>query len=139
MDPFFGNYYDLDKEHANQRDIILFHEPYDESKYGGGVRDFDGLTYKGYQQLLELRVIDPGETQNDSPSVREIAEFLKKHPNFTAHGYATSKKRDDYRVSFEGVECGEGYTLSDVQDFFSLFKYPDSLTVDEHGMYCWYD
>lgn len=139
MDPFFGSFYDLNKDYADQRDLVLFHEPYDESKYGGGVRDFDGLTYRGYQQLLELHVIDPGETQNDSPSVMEIAEFLKKHPNFTAHGYATSKKRDDYRVSFEGVECGDGYTLSDVQDFFSLFKYPDSLTVDEHGMYCWYD
>ena len=139
MDPFFGSFYDLNKDHADQRDLVLFHEPYDESKYGGGVRDFDGLTYRGCQQLLELHVIDPGETQNDSPSVGEIAEFLKKHPNFTAHGYAVSRERDDYRVSFEGVECGEGYTLSDVQDFFSLFKYPDSLTVDEHGMYCWYD
>lgn len=130
---------DLNKANVHQRDLVLFHEPYDESKYPGGVRRYDGISYADCKELYDLKVLDPEERQNAAPSVREIVEFLKRHPNFRAHGYAVSPKRNDYRVSIEGVECGSGYDLEDVWDFFRVFEYPDELSVTEEGMRCWFD
>lgn len=130
---------ELNKKNVNQRDLILFDEPYTEEHYCGGCRRFDGVNYDDCVELLNLGVIDPEDQQNEAPPVEDIVKFLKNHPNFKAHGYAISPKRDDYRVSFEGVECGKHYTLEDVWDFFELFTYPDELSVGRDGMRCWFD
>ena len=130
---------ELNRERVHQRDLVLFNEPYDESKYAGGIRHFSELYGDDLQELFRLGVIDPRDAQNCCPNVTKIAAFLKDHKNFSAHGYAVSKKRDDYRVSLEGVACGPGYSMQDVWDFFRLFKAPDEFRVDELGMRCWYD
>lgn len=129
----------MNRELADQRDQMVFGENYDKTKYPGGVRYFDRLDAKTLRTLLYKKLADPAEQQNDAPPVSEIAEFLDGHPNFWAHGYAVSPERDDHRISLEGVECGSDYDLSDVQDFFSLFKYPDEVSVEKTGMYCWFD
>lgn len=129
----------LNTKNVNQRDLVLFGEAYDESRYCGGIRRFEGVSYADCQELLNLTVIDPKGRQNNAPTAEEIVGFLKDHPGFTAHGYAVSPKRDDYRVSFEGVECGEGYDLQDVWDFFDVFPYPDEYSVTPEGICCWYD
>lgn len=127
------------KSLADQRDQILFGENYNENKYFGGIRHYSGLGSDNLELLLKLGFADKKEKQNDAPSIGEVARFLSKHPNFTAHGYSVSPERDDHRVSVEGIECGKGYTLSDIQDFFSLLKHaPDTLRVNEDELYCWF-
>ena len=129
----------LDTGNAKQRDLILFGEPYDEAKYLGGIRCFEEVTAEDIEELLHLNVIDPEETQDNSPSTTEILEFLQRHPNFTAHGYAVSRDRGDYSVTLEGVACAGPYDMEDVWDFCSWFKFADEFEIAEYGMYCWYD
>lgn len=124
---------------ANQRDQIVFGEDYNSDKYRGGIRSFDYLSAEDLNKLLDIGLADPDEQQNEAPTTKEISNFLNDHQNFWAHGYVVSPERGDYRVSLEGVECGSDYDLSDVQDFFSLFKYPDEVRVEKTGMYCWFD
>ena len=129
----------LNTGNVNQRDLILFSEPYDEKNYHGGIRRFESLSWLDLEELFRLNVVDGEDRQNCSPSVQEVREFMKEHPIFKAHGYAVSPKRDDYRVSIEGVQCGSGFDLDDVVAFFTVFHDPDELSVDRDGIYCWFD
>ena len=129
----------MNRRFADQRDQIVFGEDYNSEKYSGGIRRFDYLSSEDLNRLLDIGLADPDEQQNEAPTTKEISKFLNDHQNFWAHGYVVSPERDDYRVSLEGVECGSDYDLSDVQDFFSLFKYPDEVSVEKTGMYCWFD
>lgn len=129
----------LDRGCIDERDYVLFHEDYRPDKYSGGIRRFEDLSYRDYEELLYLNVIDPDDRQNLAPTAKEIAEFLRSHPDFRAHGYAVSPERGDYRVSLEGVCCTEEYSLQDVIDFFELFKDPDEIKVEKNCLSCWYD
>ena len=125
---------------ANFRDEVLFHEPFNEDSYFGGIRHFIGLTYNKWERLLDLRVADPEERQNCAPTCGEIMEFIREHPNFTAHGYTVSPNRDDYRVSIEGVFCDPGFTTKDLIDTVNLFAGADEFDVsEEDGIYVWFD
>lgn len=129
----------MSRQLADRRDQIIFGQDYDKDKYSGGLRRFGRINGEDLHKLLNCGFADPEEQQNSAPTIGEISKFLDDHPNFWAHGYVISPERDDHRVSLEGVECGSDYDLSDVQDFFSLFNYPDEVTVDKTGMYCWFD
>lgn len=131
--------YYMKRQLANQRDKIVFGEYYDKDRYRGGIRYFSHMPVESLHELLKRGFADPDNQQNYAPPIKEIVQFLDKHPNFWAHGYAVSPERDDCRVSVEGVECGSDYTLSDIQDFFSTFYYPDTLRVTANGVYCCYD
>lgn len=130
----------LNKANVNKRDLILFGEDYDPRKYFGGIRRFTDLSYTGLKKLFDLDVVDPHERQNEAPEVAEFLEFLQDHAGFTAEGYAVSPERDDYRVSLEGVDCDEDFSLEDLVDFVMTFRFADEFSVDpEEGLHCWYD
>ena len=129
----------MSKQLADKRDQIIFGEDYNKDSYLGGIRRFDCLEADDLHALLDADLADREDKHNYAPSFGEIMKFLDSHPNFWAHGYAVSPERDDCRVSLEGVECGSVYDLSDVQDFFSVFKCPDDVSVTKTGMYCWFD
>ena len=78
------------------------------------------------QILLDEKFANPDETQNEAPSVQECYDFMRKYPEFTAHGYLIGKERDDYRVSIEGVE-GEAKSDQALQEFIDIFKYADEF------------
>lgn len=106
----------------------------------GGVRRFECLSAKGMEQLIALGYADPDERQNDAPSIQQIFEFCKKHPEFTMHGYAVECKRPDCRISIEGVEgMSSLYSQDAERDFLKLFKDADELIFDEDQAYCWFD
>jgi len=129
----------LNTNHVHNRDLILFNDLYNEEKYLGGIRSFDGVTYEAYHELITANAIDPDDAQNCAPTAGEIGEFLRDHPNFTAHGYAVSPKRDDYRVSFEGVSCDSAYSQNDLLDFVNLFRFADEFSIEPNYLYCWFD
>ena len=132
--------FNLDKTKVDERDIILFDEPYDQKKYCGGCRRFEGLSASDLKKLADIGVIDLEDGCNYSPTAGEILEFMQAYPMaFTAHGYAISPSRDDYRVTIEGVAQQPGSFTSKkmVEDFTMTFRFADDF--DLNPMYCWYD
>ena len=130
---------ELNREHVDQRDLIIFNEPYNSEKYLGGIRRFHELGADEIEELLGLGVLDLEDAQNRAPTAGEIFEFVREHPNFYAHGYTVSPERDDYRVTFEGVECTDAYTWEDMWAFHRVFAYPDELEITPEHVRCWYD
>ena len=141
----------LNKDDRARQAIIRAHGdicvPLSHKVAGEYIEDYDilhivNLTCEGLEELLNRKFAEPEERQNECPSIDTIYDFLQSHPNFTAHGYIVTPKRDDYRVSLEGVE-GSGCTSQDVADFARLFHWADDFIVepDESGQhcYCWFD
>ncbi len=126
---------------ADQRDQIIFGEAYDKEKYSGGIRYFDVLCLEQIEKLEQEGLLDLDERQNNSPSVREIIEFLKSRETdgWYVHGYSVSPERADCRVSFEGVGKRTPPSMQDVIDFAEMFRYADEFHVSDEGLYCWYD
>ena len=130
----------MKKLHRNEkkRDIIIYGE-HDREAYRGGWRRFENLSLDTLKQLVDQNYIDLDERQNNSPSVREIMEFMEKYPDYTAHGYVISAKRPDYRVSLEGVEKrAPAASKEEKEEFKRLFKYADECNMTD-CMYCWFD
>lgn len=109
-----------------------------ETDRGYDLKYYSGLNVEGLELLLKEGFADPEERQNCAPSIQDIYEFMQQCPGFTAHGYIVTPDRNDYRVSIEGVECGD-YSMSDLKLFASLFHDADDFTVEDGYLYCWYD
>jgi hypothetical protein len=75
------------------------------TRYSAGVKLFVGLDARGLQQLLHEGFIDPEARQNGGPRAREYLRFMQRWPVARAHGYAVTRRREDYRVVLEGLEC----------------------------------
>ena len=123
------------------RDKIIFSDGYVPEAYRrhGGSRSFEGVTLEQLQALQEQGFLDPEECQNDSPSIAEFMEYMKSHEGFTAHGYAISADREDYRVSIEGLQKLGDVTREDLIDFVNAFRWADELTCKDDELFCWYD
>ena len=114
---------------VNTRDTFLFGK-YDANKYKpGGCRNIDRLTYKDVQYLMELNFIDPDESQNDSPTTKEMYGFLKDHPKFYASGYAISPDRDDYRITIDEIRCDGDIEIEELKDFIEFAVGADEIRV----------
>lgn len=99
---------------------------------------FENLTADTLQKLVSLRFANPAEQQNESPSIGEILDFLEKNPDFTAHGYAVTVGRDDYRISIEGVE-GHSNDFDQIAQFVNLFRYADEFEIADIYQRAWFD
>jgi len=100
---------------------------------------FNKLSLDQLEQLIDLEFIELDECQNDSPNTQEIYNFIKKYPNYTAHGYVVTINRKDYRTTLEGVEKDTEFnSVQEQKDFYKLFGNADELNVD-NNVYCWYD
>ena len=121
------------------RDSILFSET---PSFGGGIGRFFGLSLENLEKLINQNFIELDDCQNDAPSVNEIYMFMKMYPTVTAHGYAVTKERSDYRVSLEGVECTDPGTICDpnfMRDFTNTFRHADEFSLTSEIASCWYD
>lgn len=121
------------------RDEIIFGEYKPDDYKMGGIKRFDGLSIDDLQRLLAFNFADPNERQNYAPSIAKIAEFMKKYPCFTAHGYAVADWRGDYRVSIEGVECTMTHSVEEADAFAEMFHEADEFEVSPERIFCWYD
>lgn len=119
------------------RDTIIFGK--DIPSYSD-ICHFNGLSLDQLKQLIDSEFIELDECQNDSPTTQEIYDFMKKYPDYTAHGYVVTINRKDYRTTLEGVEKRSGFdSKQECNEFHKLFKSADELIVDEDNIYCWYD
>ena len=124
-------------KNVKRRDEILFGTADIDYKFGG-TQYFRGIDCNILEQLLEEDFIDPEECQNCSPSTEEFFEFMKKHPEFTAHGYAVSPDRSDYRITIEGIEADEDCNNQEaLEDFIGLCRFADEFCI--HPPYAWWD
>lgn len=130
----------LNIEEYKRRDEIIFGEEVDwNGGVVGGHKPFKKLTVEKLEELIEGNFIDIAGKQNNSPTAQQFLEFMKQHSGTTAHGYAISPLRDDYRVTIEGVESW-GVNDTEVQlTFTRQFRHANDLKVTATHLYCWYD
>ena len=88
---------------VSRRDEILF-GGFQEEKYCGGIRRFEGLSASKLRQLVEEGFADPEDKQNYAPTLMEFLRFAEEHTHVTFSGYAVHPEREDYRVSVDGME-----------------------------------
>lgn len=106
----------------------------------GGVQYFEGLDVKTLQTLVTENFAERDDRQNNAPTIAAILRFMKKWPEFTAHGYAVGYDRDDCRVSITGIERrGKVEDSKMVSEFEKLFRKADDLVVEDDYMYCDFD
>ena len=107
----------------------------------GGIVRFEGLGLRELETLVSEGFADPEDCQNHAPSLGEILAFMRRFPDFTAHGYAVDPERNDYRVSIEGVHLGRIASDEEFSSFMELFRHADEVTCRNTvaGLYCWYD
>lgn len=121
----------------NTRDKMIF-GGFNPNEYRGGVRDFENLSLDTLKTLLEKNFIEPDESQNGSPTTAQILNFMERYPDYTAHGYAVSPNRFDYRITLTGVCKDTGANSpQELQAFTQLFE--DADFIDATTMYCWFD
>src|SRR5580700_11123712 len=114
-------------------------EPYFAGPEIHGVRYFDKLPLKQLEELIKSDFVEM-EAWNSCPGVADaFLPFMKRHPAFTAHGYAVSFKRQDTRITIEGLEKTEPLTNSEIIDFANSFTNADEVHFTKTYAYCWYD
>jgi len=64
---------------------------------------FEGLPLNVLKDLIDNKFAFEDERQNSSPSIGDFIEMMKEYPILKAHGYIISPRRDDYRLSLEGL------------------------------------
>ncbi len=105
----------------------------------GDITRFDEVDAATLEKLLRGRWADPRDRQNAAPSIAEVFRFMKRWPQVRACGYAVSSKRDDYRVSLEGVFVESGGVSRELRsEFLKLAEDADELTTDR-GLSAWWD
>lgn len=124
----------LNKDQA-LRDVILGILPH---HYAGGIAKFNGLTVDKLKLLIDNNFIDMQGTQNYSPTTEDIYNFMCRHPEMMAHGYAVNLSRSDYRVTLEGVQ-GHTDSQGTINEFISIFRQADEFMFEDGHLYCWYD
>ncbi len=126
-------------DNVERRDEILFGTAYSADRYRlGGACHFNRLGIDRLRTLVDEEFIDLDECQNYSPSTGDFLEFMTIHPEFTAHGYAISPDRDDYRVTIEGIESDreiEDYAV--LEEFVDLCRFADEFCINPP--YAWWD
>ena len=101
---------------------------------------FNNLNLKQLEQLINYNFIELDEYQNNSPTTQEIYDFMKKYPDYIAHGYVVTINRNDYRTTLEGIEKYNKFmSLQEERDFYELFSQADDLVIEDFYIYCWYD
>ena len=129
---------------ADLRDRLIFGRDYDDAAYTrGGICQFQNMSVVTAKQLLNCGFLSPEEKHNElEPSVREILNFIERHnpENWTLHGYAVSPKRQDVRVSIEGIRSIRPLSDEELTDFLSFFYTAADLIAEEGApVSCWYD
>jgi hypothetical protein len=104
----------------------------------GDYERFPPLSAENLGWLIDEKYADPNECQNNSPSIQEFHDFMVKHPEYKAIGYAIGLQRTDYRVSIEGLE-GKAQDHKTFLEFVQEFHQADEFDVDDSYQRCWYD
>jgi hypothetical protein len=116
-------------------------KPYFTTKDDGDTQRFRMLPLKILQKLIDNDFVDRrSDGASSLPSVAQVfLPFMKRHPSFTAHGYAVDWKRDDHRVSIEGLDKTSPLTKEEMRDFSNTFHKADEFEIAKDCAGCWFD
>lgn len=129
----------MNKDYESRNEIIFGGKDTDSESWLGGTRNFESLDLEQLQALIRNNFINLEECQNCSPSVSDFLDFMKKYPAVEAHGYAVSHKRDDYRVSLEGIRFDGNVTMDMLLDFVHLCRHADEFSAVHDHLWAWWD
>jgi hypothetical protein len=104
----------------------------------GGTRNFKGLSLRALERLTRLGVASEGPW-NNCPGNAAFLGFMRKHPSWTAHGYAVSPDRGDVRLTIEGLEKEGRVGTREGKAFREAFGRADEFEVGKRYARCWYD
>src|SRR4051812_33608131 len=110
----------LNRNHARRDEILSTTE----LRYSAGIKPFTDLSVHKLRQLLDEGFIHLDCRQNCSPSTQEFLRFMERWPAVRARGYAVSRRREDYRVTLDGIECDlRDIPFNDIDKFQSEFEF----------------
>ena len=127
------------EDYQMRNDII---KQYQDKTLMGGDPDlmhFTELPFQVAKKLEKMGFVDPMESQGESPTAEKMMKFIEEHPKFWLHGYLITEKRDDTRITFEGVGCGNDYDEKDLKDFTKMFRHADDFVIEHERLWAWYD
>jgi hypothetical protein len=120
------------------RDEIL--RPYIPDGSMKSISQFRGLPLNVLEILVAHGFVHLGKWNSCAGVDSLFLPFLRRHPEFTAHGYALPEHRPDCRITIEGVECERPITDETVSDFTNTFSlHADEVKVSQSYAYCWFD
>jgi hypothetical protein len=120
------------------RDEIL--RPYIPNALGKSLSRFRGLPLDVLETLVAHGFVALGKWNRCAGVDSLFLPFLRRHPEFTAHGYAVHKDRSDCRITIEGVECEKPMTDETVSDFTNAFSlHAEEARVSPSYAYCRFD
>lgn len=125
------------KTDYRRRDEIIFNAVSEPGSYD--IHRFENLRESQLRKLIDEGLADPGMTQNNSPTIKKIMEFLTAYPVFRGIGYVITPLREDCRVSIEGVEVMGNVSEDDRKAFKKMFKNADEFTNEPGYLRAWYD
>jgi hypothetical protein len=127
----------LNRKQWKTRDKIIFGKDYKDEPYD--VKSFKNLTLAQLEKLVDKDFVALDLTQNESPTIQEMMDFMKKHPGVTAHGYVVSHQREDYRTSLEGLSYNGTSSKQMIAAFKKFCKNADELILNSEKLYSWWD
>jgi hypothetical protein len=130
---------ELNRNHQ-ERDRLLFGRVVQWGEEGlGGIEHFRGVGVDTLLALVARNYADPADSQNESPTLGEFIRFMEKYPQVTAHGYAVSPQRADYRVTVEGLEYAGPVGAELRREFEAMNAGADEYVCEGGQLFCWYD
>ena len=79
---------------------------------------FDNLTLEVFGDLIYYQYVELNGCFNSSPTTLQFFNFMAKYPKIMAHGYVVTPKRQDCRITIEGLE-GQGKFGQKINDLWS--------------------
>jgi hypothetical protein len=114
-------------------------KPYYEKEKIGGLRCFTCLPLNVLEELISHNFVEMEEWNCCDGVAKLFLPFLRRHPQFSAHGYAVLEGREDTRITIEGVECSALLTIDEIIDFARTFRGADDMALYDDYADCWYD
>ena len=105
---------------------------------GSGCRSFKGLILKALERLSRMGLADEGPW-NNCPGNASFLWFMRRHPSWTAHGYAVSPEREDVRITIEGLEKSGRVGARERAEFREGLGRADEFEASARYARCWYD
>ena len=124
----------------DQRDMILFGEPYLSEKYDEGIRRFTNMSWKKLDDLIDCNIIDIDRKKAESPVFMKFREYLNYHHLHRCYGYVCcrDKSEDGDSIVIEGIDYKGIVTMEMLTDFVSLFRGADEFKAGINRLYCRY-
>lgn len=136
------------KQQAKAKEILQPYQPYIPQEHTN-FHNFLHVPIHVLETLIKEQLLDPEETQNNSPTAQEMINALKiGHQKGTAHGYLITE-RHDARITLEGIETTT-YDPETLSSLITTLRYADTLHLqpteegpqnnhDHFTLYCWWD